>query len=99
MQHVFSSGEILYQQNKKELDEGNFTAETILYEDIMEDTEFICTGSVNGKKVRVRFHLSSGGAERVLFKKTMNILMQSDILQAKWDRYILDWVAPDETCR
>ena len=53
MQHVFSSGEILYQQNIKELDEGKFTAESIEYDQIAENSEFISRGIINGRKARV----------------------------------------------
>ncbi len=92
MQHVFSSGEILYQQNIKELDEGRFTAEGIYYEELSENTEFISHGMVNDKKARVRFTLDNSGVAKVLFKKSMNILMQSDILQARWKLWEVEWL-------
>jgi len=92
MQHVFSSGEILYQQNIKELNEGRFAAETISYEQLFEDTEFVSQGMVDNRKARVRFRLDSSGTEKVLFKKTMNILMQSDIIQARWGVYQVEWL-------
>jgi len=92
MQHVFSSGEILYQQNIKELDEGKFTAESIEYDQIAENSEFISRGIINGRKARVRFRLDDKGQEKVLFRKTMNILMQSDIIQARWEFYEVEWL-------
>lgn len=92
MQHVFSSGEILYQQNIKELDEGTFTAEAIDYDQITECTEFIGDGVINDRKARVRFRLDEKGEEKILFKKTMNILMQSDILQTRWKFYEIEWL-------
>lgn len=92
MQHVFSSGEILYQQNVRELGEGKFTAEIIIYEGIAHNTEFTCLGTLNDRKARVRFQLDKIGEERVLSKKNINILMQSDILQSKWESYVLDWL-------
>jgi hypothetical protein len=92
MQHVFSSGEILYQQNVKELEEGKFTADAVFYDDIAENTEFTSHGAINDRKVRVRFRLDGSGEEKVLFKKTMNILMQSDILQARWKHCDVEWL-------
>lgn len=92
MQHVFSSGEVLYQQNMKELDEGKFTAEVILYDELAENTEFISPGRVDGRKARVRFRLDGIGEEKVMLKKSMNILMQSDILQARWKHYEVEWL-------
>jgi hypothetical protein len=92
MQHVFSSGEILYQQNIKELDEGRFTAEVIFYEQLAESTEFISQGRIDERKARVRFRLDEKGEEKVLSKKAMNILMQSDIFQARWKLYEVEWL-------
>jgi len=92
MQHVFSSGEILYQQNTRDLDEGKFTADYIFYEEPVENTEYISQGIVNDKKARVRFRLDTSGEEKVQFKKTMNILMQSDIFQAQWKLYEIEWL-------
>lgn len=92
MQHVFSSGEILYQQNIRELAEGRFTAEAIFYEELAESTEFISQGTINDRKAKVRFTLDNSGEEKVLFKKAMNILMQSDIFQARWKLYEVEWL-------
>lgn len=92
MQHVFSSGEILYRQNIKELEEGSFTAEAIIYEQLDESTEFISLGTINNRKARVRFKLDSRGEEKVLYKKAMNILMQSDIFQALWKSFEIEWL-------
>lgn len=92
MHHVFSSGEILYQQNVRELDEGRFTAEAIFYEQLAESTEFLGQGTINDRKARVRFRLDSKGQEKVLYKKAMNILMQSDILQARWKFCEIEWL-------
>ena len=92
MQHVFSSGEILYQQNTRDLDEGKFTADYIFYEEPVENTEYISQGTVNDRKARVRFQLDVSGEEKVLYKKAMNILMQSDIFQAHWKLYEIEWL-------
>lgn len=92
IQHSFSSGEILYQQNIRELEEGKLTADHILYDKISENTEFTCIGSINGKKAEVRFHLADSGRDRVMLRKNMNILMQSDIFQAEWDHYEIIWL-------
>lgn len=92
MQHVFSSGEILYQQNVKELDEGKFTAEAISYDKITEGMEYESLGNVNGRKARIRFRLDDSSEEKVLFRMTLNILMQSDIIQARWKEYHIEWL-------
>lgn len=92
MQHVFSSGEILYQQNIRELEEGKFTAETIFYDNITEGLEYESLGDINGRKARIRFRLDDSSEEKVLFRKTLNILMQSDIIQARWENYHVEWL-------
>lgn len=92
MQHTFSSGEILYHQNIKELAEGTFTAEKLLYGDIVERMAFESLGHVNGRKAKVRFWLDDSSQEKVLFRKSLNILMQSDIFQAHWTEYQIEWL-------
>ncbi|MBP7174834.1 MAG: hypothetical protein KBA53_01280 [Thermoclostridium sp.] len=92
MQHDFSSGEVLYQQNIRDLNEGRFIAECIFYAEPAENTEYISQGTINDRKARVRFRLDTSGEEKVFFKKTMNILMQSDIFQAQWKLYEIEWL-------
>jgi len=92
MQHNFSSGELLYRENIKELDEGVLVADYLVYDKIESDTEYICAGKINGKDVIVRFKLDSSGTEKVLFKNSVNILMQSDIFRAGWEYYVIEQV-------
>lgn len=92
MRHIFSSGEILHKENVKELSQGSLVAEYLFYNKIEKDTEFICKGKINGKSVNVRFKLDSLGLERVVFKNSVNILMQSDIYHANWEKYDIDWL-------
>lgn len=86
MQHIFSSGEILYQQNIKALPEGKLTAEAIAYDNI-EDNDFIFHGTIEDRKVMVQCRLVQEDFEKVSFKSQVHILMPSDILQAKWSYY------------
>ena len=90
MQHIFSSGELLYKENIKELTEGRLIADSLVYDEIDEDTEFICLGKIHDRKVKVRFVLAPSGTETVLFKKRLNILMQSDILNSEWQNYAIE---------
>ncbi|NLY18232.1 MAG: hypothetical protein GX045_04630 [Clostridiaceae bacterium] len=90
MRHNFSSGEILHRENIKELDEGVLVADCLVYDKIDAETEYICVGKINEKNVNVKFKLDSFGAERVLFKNSLNILMQSDIFKAKWAKYRIE---------
>ncbi|MDD4296260.1 MAG: hypothetical protein PHC69_04790, partial [Ruminiclostridium sp.] len=75
---------MLHKENIKKLSEGSLVAEYLLYTKIEKDTEFICQGKINGKSVNVRFRLDSLGLERVIFKNSVKILMQSDIYHANW---------------
>ncbi len=90
MRHIFSSGERLYNENIKELMEGKLIAEHLDYEDIEKDTEFVCYGEISGKNVIVRFVLEQEDIKKVIFKKTLNILMQSDIFHSQWKNYTID---------
>lgn len=90
MRHNFSSGELLHRENVKELDEGRLVADYLVYDRIEEETEYICVGKINEKNVTVRFKLDSFGAERVLFKNSVNILMQSDIYKTNWANYRIE---------
>ena len=91
MKHLFSSGEITYKQNVKELPEGLLTGHSLEYDMVDMDTDFYCWGTLSERPVKVRFKLDSEDFAGVKSRHTFNILMQSDILLAKWKSYeILD---------
>ena len=84
MKHLFSSGEVLYKKNVKELSEGVLLGETLEYDGVEADYEFICNGSISDNPVNVRFLLSDDELDSVKMKFMFKILMQSDIFLAKW---------------
>ncbi len=88
---MFTSGEILYNENVRELKEGKLVADCIVYDGIREGMEFGCLGTMNGKKVTIQFVLDKESMEKVQLKSTLNILMQSDIFHSKWTHYTLNW--------
>lgn len=91
MKHLFSSGEVMYKKNQKELPEGLLSGETLEYDSVEEGSFFLCAGSLEGRPVKVRFSLSEDEFEDVRNRYMFRILMQSDILLAKWKAYeILD---------
>lgn len=92
MQRYFSSGEILYNENVKNLKEGELVSDYLSYNDITDNMKFTCFGTVNSKKTKIQFQLDKAGMEKVMLKHNMNILMQSDILQSKWEFYKIYWI-------
>lgn len=91
MRHIFSSGEILYKENIRELDEGNLVAECLVYDNIQEN-QYICLGSIDGRQAKIRFRLNQAGEKKVLSRQGMNILMQSDIFRSEWEKYEIEWI-------
>jgi len=92
VRHIFSSGEVLYKENVRELDEGKLVAECLVYDDIQENIEYICLGSIDGRQARIRFRLSQAGENKVLSRHSMNILMQSDVFKSEWEKYEIEWL-------
>lgn len=90
--HLFTSGEKMYGKNRKQLKEGLFVAEYIEYGEFSPETEYICVGKLNGRNAAVRFSLADDQLELIGMKHAYNILMQSDILGAKWKSYSITYV-------
>jgi len=80
--HLFTSGEIMYEKNRKQLKEGLFIAEYMEYDDVCQETEYICGGKLNGMDAEIRFRLTDDQLEYVRMKNAYKILMQSDLLNA-----------------
>ncbi len=87
MKHLFSSGEVMYKQNEKELPEGLLAGQSLEYDSVEPDTYFLCSGTLSNRSVKVRFNLSEDDFEGVKSRHAFRILMQSDILLAKWKSY------------
>ncbi|MDI9515056.1 MAG: hypothetical protein GX384_03090 [Clostridiaceae bacterium] len=85
--YLFSSGEVMFEKNLKQLEEGLFVAEFMRYADVGPDTEYICVGRLNDKEAEISFVLADDQLEHVKMKHTYNILMQSDLLNANWKEY------------
>ncbi|NLU31147.1 MAG: hypothetical protein GXX04_00795 [Clostridiaceae bacterium] len=85
--HLFTSGEVMYEKNLKQLNEGLFKAEYMEYSDVGPDTEYICFGSLNDRKAQIIFSIADEHLENVRMKHSYNILMQSDLLSANWKSY------------
>lgn len=87
MKHLFSSGEILCKQNIKELSEGKLIGDTLEYKDVTPETEYVCHGEMNEKRVSVFFKLGDDGYQLANFRHRIGILMQSDIFESAWTEY------------
>lgn len=87
MRYAFSSGELLYEQNKKELPEGILEGQFIEYESVEPDTDFYCIGKINDEDVKVRFNISNNDFVHIKNKHCFGILMQSDLLNTDWQSY------------
>jgi len=85
--HLFTSGEVMLEKNRKQLDEGLFVAEFMEYADVGPDTEYVCFGTLNGINAQVRFSLADEQIDLMKMKHAYSILMQSDLLGAKWKDY------------
>ena len=90
MKHIFSSGELLFKENKKELKEGVFVAEVLEYENVDENTLYTAYGKLNENEVTVKFKIGSDDYPNISFKSMVNILMQSDILRTNWSEYTIE---------
>lgn len=88
MERLFSSGEILYKKNQKKLEEGLFIGEKLACpDDITPDTRYVCRGTLNGEDSELHFKVHEEELENIITRHKFGILMQSDILQAKWGEY------------
>lgn len=87
MKHLFSSGEILTKQNAKALGEGTLIGDSLEYAEVKLDTEYMCHGEMDGKRVTVSFRICEEGFQVAEFRHRIGILMQSDIFEADWTEY------------
>ncbi|MCX7841864.1 MAG: hypothetical protein N2489_02160 [Clostridia bacterium] len=87
MKHYFASGEILYGKSQKELPEGTFKAEYLVYDAVGIDIEYEGIGTIGDCPVLVFFKISEESYPEIYFKNSVRILMQSDLLQADWKTY------------
>ncbi len=85
--HLFSSGEVMYQKNEKQLPEGLFLGTELEYDEVTPDTHFLCQGTLNDQAIKIRFLLADDEFESIKNRFMIKILMQSDILLAKWKNY------------
>lgn len=87
MKHLFSSGEVMYRKNEKELPEGLLVGTCLEYDNVEKDSGFICHGTLDGRDAKVFFTLAEKDFEGVKNRHTLRILMQSDVLLASWKSY------------
>jgi hypothetical protein len=87
MKHLFSSGEVMYNKNEKQLSEGTLLGTHLEYDEVEPDTKFLCFGTLNGKEVKVSFIISEDDFGDIKSRHNFRILMQSDVLIAKWKNY------------
>ena len=92
MKHIFSSGELLYRKNVRELEEGKFTAESIEYDDVEQGIEYYAIGQIEDKKALVKFQIKEDECDELSFKYSIKILMQSDLIQADWKSYSIEYL-------
>jgi hypothetical protein len=87
MGHLFSSGEVLYKKNEKDLREGLLVGTALEYGEVKPDTRYVCIGTIEGKPVKVEFTLAEEEYDGIKSRYMFKILMQSDLLLAKWKDY------------
>ncbi len=87
MKHLFSSGEVMYKNNEKELEEGTLIGEYLEYDTVTTETRFVCGGILCGAMVEVSFFIAPEDFEWIKSRHTYGILMQSDVLSAQWKEY------------
>lgn len=90
--YLFSSGEIMYERNRKQLAEGLFVAEFMQYADVAPGVEYICVGKLNDREAQIKFSLADDQLEHMKMKYVYNILMQSDLLNANWKEYEITYI-------
>lgn len=91
MKHLFTSGEIIYSKNKKILEQGVLTAESIAYETVDEDSWYTIQGEIDRKAAVVKFKIKSDFLDDFKFRYSIKILMQSDLVQAEWEEYEIEY--------
>lgn len=77
----------MYKKNTRELPEGSLEGKYLEFENVEPDTQFICTGLLNNKEVKVEFTLAHYDFEGIKSRSNFGILMQSDIFLAEWASY------------
>ncbi len=87
MQHLFASGEHIHKKNIKKLEQGDFRAEYLEYDDIGESTIYKALGDIDGKPASVKFKISGEAFQEIKFKHMIRILMQSDLMISDWETY------------
>lgn len=91
MKHLFSSGEVMYKKNQKNLVEGLFTGEYLEYVNVESDTEFTCVGTLDEKKAVVFFSLMKSEFHDIKNRFSFKILMQSDLFISDWRSYTIKY--------
>jgi hypothetical protein len=89
--HLFSSGEIMFGKNRKELAEGVFIGDYLQYGDVEPETEYICVGKLETKLAQIRFAIDENDFMDVKSRHALKILMQSDIFSSKWKKYNIEF--------
>lgn len=92
MKHLFASGEIIYLKNKRNLEQGILVAEYIDYDSVDEDNSYNAIGEIDGKPASVKFRLKKDIYDDIKFRYSIKILMQSDLLQAEWEDYEIEYI-------
>jgi hypothetical protein len=91
-QHLFTTGETLYGKNIKKMEEGEFAAETIYYDEVNENTKYEVKGHIGGNPVLIKFTVSCHSMDDLKFKAMVKILMQTDLLLADWESYEIIYI-------
>jgi hypothetical protein len=89
--HLFSSGEVMYGKNRKNLAEGTLTGEFLEYGEVEPGTEYICIGKLGMVDAQVSFELEENDFNDVKMRSALKILMQSDLFNAAWKRYTIKY--------
>lgn len=92
MKHLFASGEIIYLKNKRNLEHGTLIAEYIEYDSVDESNTYNAIGEINGKAVSVKFRIKEDSYDDIKFRYSIKILMQSDLIQAEWKDYEVEYI-------
>lgn len=92
MAHLFSSGEILYKKNQKELPEGLLIGTALEYKQVEPATRYSCGGTIGNKQVKVFFTLLKEEFDSIKNRHAFGILMPSDVLMADWENYEIQWL-------
>ncbi|MCX7773142.1 MAG: hypothetical protein N2376_08535 [Clostridia bacterium] len=94
MKHLFSSGEVMYQKNEKQLAEGVFKGDYLEYDEVEPNTSFKCVGKLDEQPAEIAFMLSDEDFDGVKSRYMFRILMQSDIFLSNWKSYKVSFTDP-----